>query len=261
VECADGQPLDAQLGIEDVLAEPEIVPPENMEFRPNVSLGRPLRRNNLVLFVNPRVISAGHHIRFNIVKQAGHVALIDPSGQKSDYLDIKLDSFQHQVKGQNVFRILVPWIGTAWNQRAAVEARVKVGSAPIIVSGTVRLDEPEPNEGGFFKGIKYGELDEKAPSKFAAGYITVNTCDRLNQLIFGKTQEEFDRRFSQHQLAQQRLAAIMLEEASFRALQQLYGDNKVPLPEKKEVSAVHDEIDKYKFDSALDVFRALVKSG
>jgi len=260
IECADGKCVDALLEVEDVLAEPEIIPPENMEFRPTLSLGRPLRRNNLVLFVNPKAIPAGHHVRFTIERQAGHISLVDPSGQKSDQLDIKLDASIHQVKGQNVFRILVPWVGTAWSQRALVEARVKVGGpTPLTARAHVRLDEPEPNEGGFFKEVKYGPIDQKAPSQFAAGVITVNSLDPLNQRVFGKSKEEYDRRVSQNPAAQQRLASILLEEASFRALQQLYDDNKVQFPARREIGEVHRHIDEYKFSSASDVHAALVK--
>jgi hypothetical protein len=264
VESADGQLLESRLEIVDVLAEPEIVPPEKMEFRPNLSLGRPLRRNNLVLFVNPNVISAGHHIRFSIEKQAGEVSLIDPSGQKSDKFDIKLDKSRHQVKGQNVFRVLVPWIGTAFNARAEVEARVKIGGPkPITARAAVRLDEPEPLEGGFFKDVKYDSLeeDEKRPSMFAAGLIKINSRDPLNQLIFGESQQEFDRRVSRDPIAQQRLASLLQEEASFRALEQRYLDNKVSFPERREIGAVHTEIDKYKFESSANVFKALVRVG
>lgn len=67
VEGADGNYLpEAKLKIEDVLEEPVVTPPETMEFRPSTSMGRPGRRNNLVLLVNPRVISLGRHVRFSV---------------------------------------------------------------------------------------------------------------------------------------------------------------------------------------------------
>jgi hypothetical protein len=47
--------------------------------------------------------------------------------------------------------------------------------------------------------------------------------------------------------------------ASFRGLQQRYDDNKVLFAERREVAAVHDEVDKYKFESAVDVYRALTR--
>jgi len=55
------------------------------------------------------------------------------------------------------------------------------------------------------------------------------------------------------------LASLLLEEASFRGLQQRYDDNKVLFTERREVAAVHDEVDKYKFESAVDVYRALTR--
>ena len=117
------------------------------------------------------------------------------------------------------------------------------------------MDEPE--DGGFFKDVKYGEIDPKAPSQYAAGVITVNVNDPLNRLVFGGSQEEFDKRISANIESQQRLATLLLEEASFKALQQRYDDNKVHFAERKEIDAVHMEIDQYKFESAADVYRAL----
>ena len=128
-----------------------------------------------------------------------------------------------------------------------------------------RLHEPDPNDAGFFKEVKYDEIDQLAASSFSAGTITVNTRDPLNQIIFGKgstkeeAQKEFDRRLSEDQKAQQRLASILLEEASFRALQQLYDDNKLSWGQDREIAEIHGQIDRYKFTSAVDVYRALVR--
>ncbi|HEY6167013.1 MAG TPA: hypothetical protein VI454_03160 [Verrucomicrobiae bacterium] len=265
VECTDGNPVEATLQVEDVLDEPLISPPTIMEFRPPTSMGRPNRRNNLVLFVNPSVVTPGHYVRFAITKRLGGVDLVDPAGSGVQQFDVKLDANQHGVRGQNVLRVLVPWRGTAWNQHATVEARTKIGSDHVVAPGYIRLDEPDPNEAGFFQRVEYDELDDHAPSKFAAGVITINTLDPLNRFVFGtgatkeETRKEFDRRLSEDPKAQQRLASILLEEASFRALQQLYDDNKLLLPERREVAEVHAQIDRYKFSSAVDVYRALVR--
>ncbi|MBU0677080.1 MAG: hypothetical protein KJ626_03110 [Verrucomicrobia bacterium] len=260
VEGADGNYLpEAKLIIEDVLAEPEIVPPETMEFRPSISMGRPGRRNNLVLFVNPKAISLGHHVQLAITKKTGDVRLIDPAGERCDELNVKLNATEHQVKGQQVLRVLVPWNGTTWNQHATVEAKVKIGGpSPIIAVAHIHLDEDD-EKGGFFKEVKYGPIDQKAPSQFAAGIITINDQDLLNQHLLGKTKEEYDRRVSQDRLAQQRVATILLEEASFRALQQLYDDNKVQFPQRREIGEIHQHVDEYKFASAVNVFKAMLK--
>lgn len=89
--------------------------------------------------------------------------------------------------------------------------------------------------------------------------------DPLNRLIFGSgetkddVRKEFDRRLSEDQRAQQRLASVLLEEASFRALEQLHIDNKLPLPQNREIDEIHSQIDRYKFSSAVNVYKALVK--
>lgn len=261
VEGANGQFLpEAELKVEDVFTEKEIVPPENMEFRPSVSMGRPSRRNNLVLFINPKIISAGHYMRFSIVRRTGDVCLLDNSGGKCDQMDIKITASDHQVEGQQVFRVLVPWMGTAWNQHASVEARVKIGGpTPITTTANIRLEEPRIHDGGFFKDVRYDAIDPEAPSQFAAGVIIINNKDPLNQLVFGETQEEYDRRISRDQIAQQRLVSLLLEEASFRALQQRFDDNDVHFPDRREIAEVHQHLDRYKFESAIDVFKALVK--
>lgn len=265
VECADGQTVEAVLRIEDVLDEPAIIPPATMEFRPNPAMGRPNRRNTLALYVNSAAITEGHYVRFRITRRTGAVEIIDETGAGTEQLDVKLNSAQHGVRGQNVFRVRVPWRGTAWNQYATVEARVKVGPKPIIVQGRIRLDEPDPNEGGFFQRVEYDELDDSAPSKFAAGVITVNMLDPLNAIVFGtggtkdESRKEFDRRLSRDPKAQQRLASLLLEEMSFRMVQQLFDDNKLPLPSRREITAIHDEIDKHKFKLAAELYRALVK--
>ena len=258
VEGKEGALLEGVLKIEDVIAEPLIEVPDALVFRPQTATGRPGRRNSLVLYVNPIAIPAGHYVRIEITKRTGDVLLIDSKGARCDKVSVKLDSAQHQVKGQKVLRVLVPWNGTSWNQRAQVTATVKVGPRRFQTDGGIRLDERE--DSGFFKEVKYGEIDPKAPSQFAAGVITVNINDTLNRYIFGETKEEFDRRLIKEPEAQQRLAALLLEEASFRALQHRHDENKLHLPLQREIGAMHEEIDRYKFESAVDVHRALTRA-
>lgn len=250
--------LEAKLDIQDVLTEAEIVPPETMEFRPSMSLGRPGRRNNLVLYVNNVIISLGQVIRIRIVNRVGDVMLLDSIGERFSEVDVEL-SQPHLVHGQGVARILVPWNGTAWNQHATIEAKAEIAGKLITAAAEIRLDEPDPKEGGFFKKVEYVELDEKAPSQYAAGTISVTTQDPLNRLVFGENQTEFDRHLLTEPLAQQRLASLLLEEASFRALEERRFDNNLPLPLNREVDTVHQEVNSYKFNSALDVFKAIVK--
>jgi hypothetical protein len=258
VEGAEGSLIEAKLQIDDVLAETVIEVPETFEFRPAIATGRPMRRNNLVLYLNPHVISPGHHVRVEITKRTGNVLLIGQSGAPCEQVDVKLDADIHEVEGQEVLRVLIPWSGTSWNQHARVQARTKVGGEhPLVAEAGIRLDEPE--EAGFFKDVKYGEIDPKAPSQYAAGVVTVNINDLLNRLVFGDSKEEFDKRVSASIESQQRLAALLLEEASFKALQQRYEDDKVLLAHRKEIDGVHMEVDKYKFESAVDVYRALAR--
>jgi hypothetical protein len=222
-------------------------------------MGRPGRRNNLVLFINTDVVTVGHYIRVRLTKTAGSVHLLDARDEKCDSVDVKL-GIQHQLPEQSVARILIPWRGTAWNQNGDVEASVKIGGPkPIVAAAKVRLSEPEDLDGGFFRDVKYTELDDNVPSLFAAGTITVNSRDPLNHDVFGADQEQFDQRVASESLAQQRLASLLLDEVAFRALEQLRIDNQLHLPENKEVSSIHRQLDSYKFDLARSVFRALVK--
>ena len=114
-ETSDGQPVEAKLLIEDTLEEQAIIPPTTMEFRPETSLGRPNRRNNMFLFVNPSAITEGHYVRFSITKRMGGIDLFDEAGSPVQQFDVKLDSTRHGVKGQNVFRVATPWRGHARN--------------------------------------------------------------------------------------------------------------------------------------------------
>ena len=258
VEGGGGSIIEAKLQIDDVLVETVIEAPETLEFRPAIATGRPMRRNNLVLYVNPQVVSPGHHVRVEITKRTGNVLLIEQSGARCEQVDVKLDADLHQVKGQDVLRVLIPWSGTSWNQHARVQARTKVGGPhPLNAEGSLRLDQPA--EGGFFKDVEYKAIDQIAPSMYAAGKVTVNINDPLNQWVFGESKEEFDKRLSTEIGSQQRLAALLFEEASFRALQQLYEDDKVHFPYRKEIDDVHKQVDKYKFESAVDVYRALAR--
>ncbi|HEV2350716.1 MAG TPA: hypothetical protein VG028_12815 [Terriglobia bacterium] len=250
--------LEAKLIVEDVLTEPEVAAPEKMEFRPTISLGRPGRRNNLVLYANTSVIALGHWIRVRVVNSVGDVFLIDGTNARCDQLDAKLMP-SHQVPGQNVARLLIPWCGTAWNQRAEIEATVKVGPDVVFAKAKIRLDEPDANDGGFFKDVKYTELDGDVPSQYAAGTITVNTRDSLNREVFGKDQPDFEESLLHSPVAQQRLASLLVEEGTFRALEELRQDNKLHLPTNREVAGVHQEVDRHKFKSALGIFKALVK--
>ncbi len=267
VEGKDGDLLEATLTISDVLTEPEIEVPESLEFRPAVATGRPGRRNNLVLYVNPEVISAGHYLRIQITEPVGRIGLLDDQGKRVDRVDVKLNKAKHQVKGQHVFRLLVPWKGTSWNQRARVSASVKVGGAkPLLATARICLDQPD--QGGFFEDVQYDDLGEEtlAPSMFAAHIITVNARDPLNRALFGggQTKDElkrsFDQQLKENAVAQQRLAQLLLEEASFRALEHLHLNNELLLAAGREVTAVHDAINKYKYESAHAVHRALVRS-
>ncbi|MCC6125050.1 MAG: hypothetical protein IT426_08820 [Pirellulales bacterium] len=266
VEGKDGD-IEALLQIEDVLAEQQIEVPETLEFRPIESMGRPGRRNNLVLFVNPAIVSAGKHVGIKITKRTGSVMLISPDGENCDVIDVKLDLAQHLVKGQEVFRVLIPWKGTGWGQHAQVQAIVKIGGEKFTAVAKIRLDEAE--DGGFFKDVKYYDLGEEtlAPSKIQPGEIVINSRDRLNREIFGEgeTTEElkaaFDRSIRGNPIAQQRLATLLVEEASYRALEHLHRENKLlGLTEHREVTVLHEAIDKYKYESAFDVYKALTKS-
>lgn len=255
---ADPPLLEAKLDVEDVLTEPEVVTPEKMEFRPALSLGRPGRRNNLLLYLNTGVIPLGHWIRVRLLNRVGHVLLIDDKGAECDQVDTKLGQ-THQLPGQSVARVLIPWSGTAWNQHAAIEATVKIGPDTILARAKIRLDEPELHDGGFFKQVKYTELDGKVPSQYAAGTISVNTKDSLNREVFGEDKSDFDKSLLGSPVAQQRLASLLIEEGAFRALEELRQDNKVPLVQNREVAGVHEVIDEHKFTYALNIFKALVK--
>lgn len=129
----------------------------------------------------------------------------------------------------------------------------------------IRISEENSTDGGFFKRVDYDELDGKKPSQFAAGVITVNTLDPLNRIVFGSgatkeaAKKEFDRRLITDAKAQQRLAAILVDEACFRALQQRFDDNKLPLPSDREIAEIHEQIDGYKFESAVSIYRSLVR--
>lgn len=259
VEGRSGEILDATLSIDKVLEEPTVEAPESMEFRPMVSMGRPGRRNNLVLFINTDVVTIGHYIRVRLTKTAGSVHLLDARDEKCDVVDIKL-GIQHQLPEQSVARILIPWRGTAWNQHGNVEASTKIGGpTPLIATAKIKLSEPDDLDGGFFREAKYTELDDNVPSLYAAGTITVNSRDPLNHDVFGVNQETFDQTVASDSIAQQRLAGLLLDEVAFRALEQLKIDNQLHLPQNKEVTSIHRQLDTYKFDLARSVFRVLVK--
>jgi hypothetical protein len=259
VEGRTGDILEATLSVDKVLEEPTVEVPETMEFRPPISMGRPGRRNNLVLFINTDVVNIGHYIRIRLTKMVGSVHLLDARDEKCDEVDIKL-GIQHQLPDQNVARILIPWRGTAWNQNGNVEASTKIGGPkPIVTAAKIKLAEPDDPGGGFFRDAKYTELDGNVPSAFAAGTITVNSRDPLNHDIFGANQEQFDQKVASDAIAQQRLASLLLDEVAFRALEQQRIDDKLHLPNNKEVSSIHQKLDMYKFDLARSVFRALVK--
>jgi hypothetical protein len=259
VEGRSGEIFDATLSIDKVLEEPTVDVPESMEFRPPLSMGRPGRRNNLALFINTDVVTIGHYIRVRLTKTVGSVHLLDASDDKCEFVDVKL-GIQHLLPEQSVARILIPWRGTAWNQQGDVEASVKIGGPkPVIAIAKVRLSEPDDLDGGFFRDVKYTELDDNVPSLFAAGTITVNSRDPLNHDIFGVNQDQFDQNVAGESLAQQRLASLLLDEVAFRALEQLRIDNQLHLPQNKEVSSIHRQLDSYKFELARAVFKALVK--
>ena len=257
--------LQADVKIEGVLEEAMIAVPEHMEFRPEVSVGRPGRRNNVVLYVNPLSIKPGQCIRVAITKRTGGMTLMEPNGTEVQNLTIRLDTSAHKVSGQQVYRVNIPWRGTAKNQHATIEAMAKSATGPVRAEARVRLDEIDVNHTGFFKRVEYDELDGKKPSQFAAGVITVNRLDPLNRLVFGdgaskeEAKKEFDRRLIIDVKAQQRLASILIDEGCFRALQQLHDDNKLHLATNREIAEIHDKMDGLKFDSAANVHRSLVR--
>jgi hypothetical protein len=170
-----------------VVAGATIVPPEEMEFRPQEGHGQPNRVNTIALLVNAAVIPPGRKITLRMPKSQGSIGLIQ-EGKKTTSLEVVFEKI-HLIAGTQIGRIPISWQGTAWGQSAALEARTKKpGGGDVVAEGRIVLEEPD-GSGGMVRDVQYRDLDNDKCSDLVDGVIYINSRHHLNRFVFGPTQE------------------------------------------------------------------------
>jgi hypothetical protein len=229
VALAEGKEgtYDANVEILDVVAGAAMVPPEEMEFRPQEAHGQPNRVNTVGLLVNATAIPPGRKITLRMLKSQGAIGLVEAS-KKTSSLEVVFDK-SHLISGTQIGRIPISWQGTAWGQSAALEARTKKpGGGEVVAEGRIVLEEPD-DSGGMVRDVQYRDLNNDKCSDLVDGIIYINSRHHLNRFVFGPTQKEYLERIGEDPTAQYRFASLVLEQAVYRLAEEQHRENRLVL--------------------------------
>lgn len=229
VALAEGKEgmYDASIEILDVVAGAAIMPPEEMEFRPQEAHGQPNRVNTIALAVNASLIPLGRKIVLRTPKVQGAIGLVQ-QGKRRPSVDVVFDK-SHLLAGTQVGRIPISWQGTAWGQSATLEARTKKpGGGEVYAEGRIVLEEPE-DSGGMVRDVQYRDLGNDKCSDLVDGIVYINSRHQLNRFVFGPTQKEYLERIGEDPTAQYRFASLVLEQAVYRLAEEQHRENRLVL--------------------------------
>lgn len=255
---ADGSKeiLEANLDVIDVIAESNVVAPEEMEFRPKESKGQPHRTNNIVLYVNSSTIPVGRKIKLTVEKSTGQIGLLEEGKEIVDGISVTFQR-EHIISGTNVGRILIPWRGTGWGQAARILAETKKPDGSLAHAVAKIVVEQPDDSGGFIKDVKYQELRSEKCSDLVDGIIYINSHHYLNSVVFG-AEHEYAGRIDRDRTAQYRLATLVVEQSVFRLAEEDYTRNKLPIINRAPVTSIREYVDQKTHKIAPQIIRVLM---
>jgi len=258
VDTREGETLDAKLEILDVVAETVVQPPEDIEFRPDESRGRPNRVNSLRLFVNTAAIPIGRHVTFTTSKSHGTIGLLHDE-RITDTLKLKVDAAD-LLPGGCVARLSVPWRGSGWGQDAKVLASTKLpGGGEVQAQALLLLDQPEDDGAGLIRDIRYGPRSTDECAVLADGVLYINSRHPLNNSVLGKDQDEYAGLVANDFAAQHRLAVLLIEQGVYAAAEMAYSNGRLTLG-RVPVTNMRNFIDKHTMNLGQRIVRALTSA-
>lgn len=247
---------ESSLEVSNVISGVVITPPEEMEFRPKESHGQPSRDNSLALWINPLTIPLGRNIKLEITKSHGAIGFLK-EGKKVDELSVKFEK-SHIIAGTNVGRILIPWRGTGWGQSASLSATTKRPDGTIAQTiGRIVLAQPEETT-GIIRDVRYRSLGNSKCSDLVDGIIYINSDHHLNRVIFGTSQDEYNKKIDEDRTAQYRLSSLVVEQAVFRLAEDSYNKGRLAIVDAAPVTSLREFIDQKTHQFAPKILKALM---
>jgi hypothetical protein len=254
---ADGtkETFEATLKVTDVTSGSHIVPPDEMEFRPTESRGRPNRNNHIALYINEKVIPLGRKIKIELEKAHGAIGFWEDEKRVED-LSVTFEK-SHIISETNIGRILIPWRGTGWGQSARITAKTRKPDGTIAyATGKILLEQSE--EGGIIRDVKYQRLENDMCSQIVDGIIYINSEHYLNRIVFGPDQKSYYQKIDNDQTAQYRFSAVVVEQGVFRLAEQSYFDDKLHINPAAPVTSLREFIDKQTNMAAPKIIKAFM---
>lgn len=244
------------LEVVDVTSGTNTIPPDEMEFRPAESSGRPNRNNHIALHINDRVIPLGRKIKMELEKAHGAIGFWE-NEKRVEELSITFEK-KHIISGTNIGRILIPWRGTGWGQSARIMAKTKKPDGKIThATGKILLEQPE-EEGGIIKDVKYRPLENDMCSDISNGIIYINSNHYLNKIVFGPDVRSYHEKIDNDRTAQYRFSDLVVEQGVFRLAEQNYIDNELIIDPEAPITSLRKFIDMQTNVAAPKIIKAFM---
>lgn len=255
---ADGpkEAFEATLEVVDVTSGTHIVPPDEMEFRPIESRGRPNRNNYIALYINEKVIPSGRKIKLELEKAHGAIGFWEDK-KRVEQLSVTFEK-SHIISGTNIGRILIPWRGTGWGQSARIAAKTKKPDGTLAyATGKILLEQPE-EEKGIIEDVKYRPQGNGKCSDLVNGIIYIYSDHFLNNIVFGPDEKTYNQKIDNDRTAQYRFSALIVEQGVFRLAEQSYFDDKLHINPEAPVTSLREFIDKQTNVAAPKIIKAFM---
>lgn len=226
-----------------------------MAFRPEETTGQPSRLNNLILWVSSNTIPFGRKIKITLESIKGKIVLLQGAKEVTD-VEILFEK-KHIVPDTDVGRILVPWKGTGWGQRAKAVAETKRPDGTLVRAEVRMFLEQLETDTGMVKKWEYEPLENMVCSQFADGVIWINSVHNLNKYVFGASKPDFIKSTESDKTAQYRLASLVVEQAVFSRVEKMYIENEVQINERAPVTSMRETIDRLTHELVPKVVKIL----
>lgn len=214
----DGVERKDELKVLGVSDPPIILPPEDIEFAQSRFAGQPNTSNNATLLVNLEAFTGMPEISFRLEEKIGNISLGDPAETR---IQIKVSS--DMISEGRIARLNVPFRGTAWGQRAMLQAKVRRKDGKVVYAKCrIILQRPKGNDK--YSNFEYEDLDRSILGESVGDKIYINAGYKPHQEIFGVTQEDFDKQLETYPIAQMRAVTVLVEAVVDGAAATNYGE-------------------------------------
>lgn len=239
-----------------VIESQESVPPADIEFRPAHYYGRPSAENHLVLLVNLDAFPGMPLVKFRIASREGAVFL---GADRLERVEVKVERDQ-VIKGSRIAKILLPYWATAWGAKATIEAKAKRGDGRYALA-TCKADFREHSGKNQYDDIVYEPLDRPVLGEAALQFIYVNSKPPLHRILFGETQESFDRALEANPVGQMRVASIVTDAVVYDVASKKYrkGGEKGLTIGSEPISDVRSFVEAKRYELDSKIARAFLK--